>query len=677
MNARAKALPSKFERRADIAKPIQHSIRYPESATFLERALPFKELSLIATADRRAADPVYAAHRWWARRPPGVMRGLLLAAVLPANTEIAEYWRLFASDEASMQGLRVHDLFVGGGTTLVEAARLGAIPSGTDVDPLAISIVRHELERPDPKAIATAGSELLTFLETKVGHLFASTARRWTPLHYFSLYEVRCPHCETVSPLYRNLILARGSGKDGAVVRNAAIIAFCPDCFSIHELKNPDRRELRCCNRRKLNEGNFQARKFTCPSCNRYSTHRELQTGKAPLRLLAIEETAQDECRRIRSATQADRALSERGTKYIAKHNTALDLPKGRLQTKRRESKPLSFGIKKPTELFTDRQLAVFGHAFRWLRTTDHPPPIRRALTLAISNALATNNRLCGYATDYGRLAPLFSVRSYALPALPVELNPFHPSAGRGTLPRSIEKSIRSTTDKVRRYVWSPTLHRATPLNMQFINRTSATNVVCASASKQLANNSALIDLCIFDPPYFDYIAYSELSEFYRCWQDQHELGGSPLLPNPKNPSQSFGLAFAGCLHAALARLKPGRPLAFTYHSSSPEAWKAVGIALDKAKLLVTALWPIRNDSHMGHHTSTGNCEWDIIVVCRRLRECERQHPRHSVQNWKRAVAPLTISKADLRGMELAIAMATARHGAPKALGRRHGGGAL
>lgn len=647
-------------------RPTKRSLRHTGSLTLLERALPFRELSLIATADRRAVDPVYAAHRWWARRPPGVMRGLLLSAALPGNTELDEFWRLFASDEASMQGRRVHDLFVGGGTTLVEAARLGAIPSGTDVDPLAVSIVRHELERPDSKAILTAGRELLAFLEAKVSHLFASTIRRWTPLHYFSLHEVCCPHCETASPLYRNLILARGSGKNGSVVRNAAIVAFCPDCFSIHELEDPDRREIRCCSRQKLNIGNFQAQNFTCPTCSRHSSHREIQTGKAPRRLLAIEETAREQCRRIRAATNADRVLCEAGAEYVARHNAELDLPRKNLQINRRDSRPLNFGIKKPTELFTGRQLAVFGHAFRWLRTTDLAPSVRRALTLALSNALATNNRLCGYATDYGRLAPLFSVRSYSLPVLAVELNPFHPSAGRGTLPRSIEKIVRSTTDKVRRYVWSPTLRRITALDMRFVNRTSGANVVCSSAAKHLPEGSALVDLCIFDPPYFDYIAYSELSEFYRCWQDQHDLGGSPLLPNPKDPSRSFGLAFADCLRTALARLKPSRPLAFTYHSSFLEAWEAVGIALDKAKLLVTALWPVRNDLHMGHHTSEGNCEWDIVVVCRRLKECKLHHPRLSVHDWKRSATSLPISKADQRNMELAIAMARARYGVPR-----------
>jgi hypothetical protein len=126
--------------------PVDSALHLIPIPTLLERGLPFRELSLIARADRRAVDPVYATHRWWARRPPGVIRGLLLASVLPANTKPAAYWERFASPATHLAGVRVHDMFAGGGAMLVEAARLGATPSGTDVDPLAVEIIRHELQ---------------------------------------------------------------------------------------------------------------------------------------------------------------------------------------------------------------------------------------------------------------------------------------------------------------------------------------------------------------------------------------------------------------------------------------------------------------------------------------------------------------------------------------------------
>ena len=77
------------------------------------------------------------------------MRGLLLAASLPEDTDAESYWSLFESSAPALSGLHVHDPFAGGGSTLVEAARLGASVSGTDVDPLAVEIVRHEIESVD------------------------------------------------------------------------------------------------------------------------------------------------------------------------------------------------------------------------------------------------------------------------------------------------------------------------------------------------------------------------------------------------------------------------------------------------------------------------------------------------------------------------------------------------
>jgi adenine-specific DNA methylase len=173
----------------------------------------------------------------------------------------------------------------------------------------------------------------------------------------------------------------------------------------------------------------------------------------------------------------------------------------------------------------------------------------------------------------------------------------------------------------------------------------------------------------MFDPPYFDFISYSELSEFYRAWLLNERLGGLPLLPNNGNPVASFGMRFARAMRAALARLAPGRPLAFTYHAGRKEAWDAVALGLDNAGLLVTAIWPVRNDGHMGHHTAAGNCEWDAVVVCRRALECVRVEPNLDVREWRDAVRPLTMRKADVEALQLAVSMASQRFGEPRGSG--------
>lgn len=644
--------------------------------TLLERGLPFRELSLLALAERRAPDPVYGAHRWWARRPPSVMRGLLLAAALPADTSASTFWKLFATDEPLLEGFTVHDLFVGGGTTLVEAARLGATPSGTDVDPLAVEITRHELERPDQMELRAAGKAMLAHIRRRVGHLYASPLKKWTPLHYFFLHQVCCPSCHSVSALYRNLIIARDTGKTGAVVRDATVVAFCPDCFSLHFLGSADRLELRCCGRRhQLSEGSFAGQRFECNSCGARFSHKQLQTATLPRRLLAVEETAKDRRRRIRAPKSGDKRPLDLSVNYRRRKAASLSYPEQDLKGRRIDTRPLSFGIRSPKDFFSDRQLAVFGVGFRWLEDADYEPSIRRALALALSNTMTTNNRLCGYATDYGRLAPLFNVRGYSLPLLSVELNPFHETAGRGTLAAGLRRVIQSAAPHCRRYVWNVAT-RATEFVAMTFPTTRKSRVACASATSGFGARAKSVDICLFDPPYFDYIAYSELSEFYRPWLGKRRLGGRPLLPEPEDPAGSFERRLAECLQVAEGKLKTGRPLAFTFHSALPQAWQAVGKALDTARLLVTALWPLKNDANMGHHTYSGNCEWDVVVVCRRQSECTRTRRGFpSLEEWMRRVRPLEVTAIDQKNLGCALEMASSRFGAPQTTRRQAGGG--
>lgn len=636
--------------------------------TLLEQGLPFRELSLLAEASRRSKDPVYGAHRWWARRPPLVMRGLLLAASLPANTDSETYWRLFKSSGPALSGRHVHDPFAGGGSTLVEAARLGASVSGTDVDPLAVEIVRHEIESVDGQAFERAADRLFEFLQRRVGHLFEGSESRWTPVHYFYIHEVTCPKCGECGSLYKDLVIARHSNKKGSVVRDSAIFAFCPNCFEIHALQRADRIQLRCCGRRyPLYAGTYEQSRYTCLHCGHRANHAELQSGQAPRRLIAIEETCDGVPRRFRKPTSFDLSLLNLAHQHLIEHIGEMDVPDYEFRRERVDARPISYGIRKLRQLFSDRQIAVFGHAFRWVKeNSDHDGRVDRALRLALSNALATNNRLCSYARDYGRLAPLFSLRGYALPAMPVELNPFHGSQGRGTLKRNFDRVQRSSVRAVRRHTWDAASGEVRQFDADYSAGVREVDIQCGPAHGIEQSLRTRQDICVFDPPYFDFIAYSELSEFYRGWWAERQLGGAPLVPDRDDPIGSFGNALARELKPMVDNLGFGLPIAFSFHSASDAAWNAIAIAVDNLKLMVTALWPVKTDSHMGLHTDDGNCEWDLIVVCRKRSECETSTlPITSAAAWVERLDPLFVRESDRKSMNLAIQMAGSRFGRP------------
>jgi putative DNA methylase len=644
-------------------KPVPKTTksRVGQDRTVLDSKLPWAQLSLLAAADQRTRDPVYGAHRWWARRPPAVMRGLILAAALPEGTPEVDFWSAFADPSTSLTGISAYDPFAGGGSTLVEARRLGADVAGCDVDPLAVLITNFELSSPTEEDLLTAGAALLAHVAARAENLYPGVQGR--PLHYFYLREVTCPDCLHTGPLYRSLIIARDAARTGAVVREAPITAFCPTCFSIHYLSKIDQDKLECCgSRHHLNSGTFTATRYTCPSCNQRWTHTDLRTGVAPRRLIGVEETLEHGRRLIRAPHQVDNDALDRAHCRLAELADELDLPNDNFAGKRLDSRPLSYGVVNPLSLFSDRQQICLGAAFHWINNADISDDVRLALTLTLSNALATNNLLCGYATDYGRLSALFSIRSYSIPALSVELAPLHPEAGRGTLPRSLSRVVRSTTRSVRRHIWS--VEEQTPIRVQldFALEPMPNAISCISAAKASIKPHS-IDICITDPPYFDYIFYSELSEFHRLWLNL-PLNDEPLLPSfTDGPVKSFATDLGTCLKVTFATLRPGRPLTFTYHATSLEAWEAVGLGLDAAKLAITALWPLRNDAQMGLHSFKGNCEWDVVVVCRSLDDCTRRPHDLRFEDWAAEAArhDLTFSAADEQNVRNALSMASTR----------------
>lgn len=638
----------------------------PGAATLLERGFPYREVSLLIKADRRSSDPIYGAHRWWARRPPALLRAILLAAALPEGQDLSLFWRAYETTDGHLAGWRVHDPFIGGGSTLVEAARLGAAVSGGDVDPLAVEVVRYELRPAAAEAIRGAGSQLLDHVRGRCGNLYPAIGRR-TPLHYFWLHEVTCPSCAQPGLLYKNLVIARDRQKPGAVVRDHPLVVFCPEDLSIHELNSADRIELRHGGRRwRIDEGTYARNRYHCPVCGHAAMHKDLATGVAPRRLVAIEETGAGERRTIRAPSATEAKLTTRADTWLSTHSAEIDLPDAEFAADRHDDRPRSYGVTRVIDLFTKRQLAVLGTAFAWVRTADLDPGVRAGLSLAISNALATNNKLCSYAYDYGRLSALFSVRGYSLPALSVELNPLHDGAGRGTLHQCIDRVARAGEGVSRRHVWSASAKRPESRSLSFATDTDVADVALQSATLPPTGSTTTADLCVFDPPYFDYIAYSELSEFYRAWRGPTGDLEVPLLPDGDDPGESFGLQLGEALRSALTHLAPGRPLAFTYHSTNPDAWRAIGIALDEAKLRVTCLLPVYSDGHMGHHSHPGNCEWDLVLVCRRVTETlQASSTSLQIEDWARMAKPLKIGAADRISMELAVAVVGSRFGTP------------
>ena len=102
--------------------------------------------------------PIIGVHKWFARRPGTLFRGLMLAEFGESRLEEA----FFRSND--FPGLCIADPFMGGGTPLIEANRLGCNVQGVDVNPMSTWIVREEIEYLDLKAYARAATALIAAL---------------------------------------------------------------------------------------------------------------------------------------------------------------------------------------------------------------------------------------------------------------------------------------------------------------------------------------------------------------------------------------------------------------------------------------------------------------------------------------------------------------------------------
>ena len=588
------------------------------------------------------------------------MRSILIAAIMKGEATDREFWTSYSSEVPLLEGLRVHDPFMGGGATLIEASRLGAAVSGTDVDPTAEMIVSHSLQPAGNTEVAHVGDELMAFLRKHFSILYPDDDGE--PLHLFWLAIVECPDCHLSGPLFRSLVLARDSGKHGAVVRDDAVTAFDPETFDLHYLKTATQKRFQSATKQwPLDHGTFDTSKYQCPRCGTRSSHRELQTGKVPRQLVAVERTPIGGRRKLVSPGTQDLAAIQLAYELLDDPPVPLTIPTVEFNSNRRDPRPRSFGIVAVRDLFTPRQLLVLGAAYTWIESQHISDSTRQAIRLALSNALATNNRLCSYATDYGRLSPLYSIRGYSMPVLPVELNPLHSSGGRGTIQQCLARVVRSAANTTRRSTWNVD-KQATEKKLFHLPRTAPqVDVRCSSAANVPIDFA--IDLLVFDPPYYDYIIYDELTEPFRAWNPAQKAGGVTLQASTLDEPGEFGARLADCLRPALSTRKSRYPIAFTYHSAKSTAWEEVGLALDKLGLRVTAMWPVRSDGHMGHHSRPGNCEWDVVVVCRPEQETHPTRLPRAEDFWSPHFGNLRVGDADMQSFELAYQMASSRFG--------------
>lgn len=139
--------------------------------TCLEVDFPILPVNQVAAIEGNAGKPIYQMSKWWARRRSTVFRSMLIAAATKAPEDPSHAAKLvwdnyYANHQkkGAFKHLKVADIFMGGGTTLVEGSRLGMQMVGNDLNPVAWFVVKQELADVDLDEV----KKLLADIEAEV-----------------------------------------------------------------------------------------------------------------------------------------------------------------------------------------------------------------------------------------------------------------------------------------------------------------------------------------------------------------------------------------------------------------------------------------------------------------------------------------------------------------------------
>jgi putative DNA methylase len=644
----------------------------------IEVALPLPEISEASVADKnRSVGTVKNLHKWFAPMPTPALRALIFASLVndPGNDAERGKLREFikelvpdngtAPDEGVLHRARelierdnpelpiVLDPFCGGGSTVVEAQRLGLPVVASDLNPVAVLITRVLGELLPPMAHAPAvsagtGGQQLTLgperppcegfiadlryygglvqaaVQDKLGKLYPDIPEG-EPVAWLWSRTVPCPNpmCGGIVPLFSSPILSKQPGREASV---EAVVENKNVRFIVHNKKDGPGRSV------KVSGGRAR---FECLACGNPLGEKELkQAGRdrtMGLQLMAV-------CIDLpkgggRTFLSVDEVAEPSETAEIPD-----DLSEIKIGDNTRDFRTGLYGLNRHIDLYTPRQLAVLAGfadevadvADRVLREggdESQAKAIASVLGLCIGKMAQANSTLVRWRI---RVGPSKTEPAFGTQAMPMlwdfaESYPFGKSRGS----------------------WGSQLDAVIGMLDSLPVDVPRAHVVQADARKAGKLVPAGTALLVTDPPYFAQINYADLSDYFYLWMrramrlvhpDLFATMATPkeaeLTANParyggsrKDARKGFIDGFTEVFDSLKKAIRSDLPLVVAYaHKQDEEmvdgitstGWESLLEAVLAADLGVVRTWPIEATSTTRQISQGANALASyVILICR------------------------------------------------------------
>ena len=680
----------------------------------IEVAFPLEEVSAHSRQEKNAGrhGHISTLHIWWARRPLAVCRAFIYASLVddPAidaereelmkevadlaswdavrhpervvrakvdggsgltGTQLLERARRRILDSNDGKPPKLLDPFAGGGAIPLEGLRLGCEVEASDLNPVAVLILKGTLEypqkygqpdsRPVPDYILTAATDnsQRSFTDGSLAEAYrhnplATDVRYWgywmierarkelaefyppdpdgsVPVAYLWSRTIPCPSCHAEMPLIRQYWLAR---KDRKKVALEPVIDRENNRVDFRVVEGPDVTGDPA-------EATTSRGDTKCLLCGQVvkaaQVHEAGRAGymDAELTALVLEPSGKGG-KRYRQPTLTDMETFARASEaaqglradYL---NDLPAIPDEPVAYHPQYMLVREYGLDQWGKLFNARQLLALttlaklvgeAHAemLRAGRDSEYAKAVATYLGLALDRLVDQHSTLSRWHVTGEKL-----VGAFARQALPMvwdftEGSPL--SDGIGSFGNSLDWVVATIT---------PIGGPATVLQQQAGNSSQPIQTIVTT-----------------DPPYYDAINYADLSDFFYVWLKRSigfihpDLLALPLTPKREQTVMNVYASNAGkgkgrkeaarqhyvdgmakAFHAMGQSLDSGGLFGVVFAHTDPDAWATLIEGLLGAGLVPDASWPV--DTELQNKVSAGNranLRTSVWMACRK-RECE------------------------------------------------------